>query len=744
MFSRIFSWLIAVALTTVALSYGGLDFIERPLQEQRFKLNNSEADAGLVIVEIDPKSLREIGTWPWRRSLHALLIDRLTAANAGMVIFDVDFSLASSEAEDTAFEKALARRAGRTVLAAFRQWSDADQQYVDIGPLPQFARYSQIASANIFPESDGLLWRQPLVYDYKDGTIPSIASSMAGIAGVAIDVNDNSQDFWIDYGIDPATIQRFSFSDVAGGTVDPALLEGKIVLVGATAVELGDNVATPIYRSLPGVIVQMLAAQSLVKQRALQPLSKYQTFILLLLVSGGIALISWKQHPGRTLAAIFACDAVVFGGTVAIQSGYGILVPVAPVVVGTFLTGTFIFMARFRQLGLSMISERLARVRSQAMMASVAENAFDALITTDATGRIKTINHTAIKIFAVGNSDIKGFKMAKFYVPSLLTNKQSFDDVLQQAVSTGESLHILCKRNNGRAFHADLAVTYLNQEENDDLILLIRDINRRVKAEKLAQRRERDLVAARQKAELANRSKTEFLANMSHELKTPLNAVMGFADIMQQEMFGPLGSPNYLEYSRDIYDSGTRLLVTVTDVLDFARIEDGNLEARKDVFNLSDLVSRIVDMSRIRVEAAGLEMNVEVLDQDITFIGDERLIKQTLGSIISNSIKFNRQDGHINLALYKDEEGDIVLSITDSGIGIPADQIDACFKAFGQVDSSLQRHYEGAGLGLTLARIYVEIQNGILRIESVMDEGTTVTIKFPPAQLDQINLSLTG
>ncbi len=744
MLPRIFCCFLAFSITAAAFGSDFLEFVELPLLEQRFKLDKGEADPNLVVVEIDPKSLREIGTWPWKRSLHALLIDRLTAAEVRSIVFDIDFSLASSDIEDTALENALARRGGDIVLAAFRQWSEAENRFVDVGPLPRFAQHSDVASANVFPEFDGLVWRMQHAQEWNDMLIPSIPAYIAAASGMSSDQTHAEPGFGIDFGIAAHSLQRFSFSDVAGGAVDPSLLKGKIVLIGATAVELGDNVAVPLHKSLPGVLVQMLAAQSLVQGRALQPLHPALTYSLLFLITLAVAFICWKQRPGWALATLFVIDAAVFSAAVVTQSSAGLLLPVAPVIIGTFLTAAFAFIFRFRQLGFKVISERLARQRSQALMANVAENAFDALITTDRSGKISSINNAAMRIFRVSHAKALSLNMSEFYIPSKLTDAAPFLEVLTQAVLLGQPMRILCRRMTGRAFHADIAVTRLEEEYGGGLILLMRDIDRQVKAEKRAARRERELKAAKQKAELANRAKTEFLANMSHELKTPLNAVMGFAEIMQNELYGPLGSPNYVEYSKDIYDGGARLLATVTDVLDFARIEDGNLELREEELDLADLLKRVAGHSRERAEAAGVDLKLELPDENLFFTADERLVKQALGAVISNAIKFNREGGHAILALALCDNGDARLSVSDNGIGIPDDQIETCLKAFGQADSSLQRQYEGSGLGLTLAKAYVESHGGSLVIESLVDEGTSVDILLPAERRYQPKLSRAG
>ncbi|MZR31649.1 CHASE2 domain-containing protein [Sneathiella litorea] len=731
MLLRAFTWLLAFGISVAAFSFHTLDFIERPLLEQRFKLDHHDADPNIIIVEIDPKSLREVGIWPWKRSLHALLIDRLTAADVSAIVMDVDFSLASNDADDSAFEKALERSDGRTVLAAFRQWSEADNSFIDIGPMPRFAQHAEITSANVFPATDGLLWRQILTQEWNQRIIPTLASSLATKSGLFSPSKNPIQDFGIDYSIDLSSFQRYSFSDVVRGDIDPALLKGKTVLVGATAVELGDNVATPLYKSLPGALVQMLAAQSLVTNRALQPIPTSLTVISLFLITVFIAIISWKFRLIHILAVVLACDVVIFAAAVVVQSRTELLIPVAPFFIGTFLTGSFTVLIRYHQLALNVMAERLGRLRAQALMANVARNAFDALITTDEQGRIKTINLAAERIFDISSANAKGRLMSEFYIPSTLTDGNTFDQVLDKAVTTGKPLRILCKRTAGKAFHADMAVTAMEDKDSNGLILLMRDIDQRVRAERIAQRKERQLVAAKQQAELANRAKTEFLANMSHEFKTPLNAMMGFSETMKGEFFGPLGSPKYIEYSTDIYNSGARLLETVTDVLDFARLENDELVVQKQKVDLPAIVKRLGEMSLDRAEAAGLDLIFEIPEEQLVYETDERLLKQAFSSLISNALKFNRDGGYIKLALCRSATGDINLSVSDNGIGIAEEEIETCLKAFGQANRGLQRKYEGTGLGLTLAKQYAEKLGGTLQISSKLGEGTTVTICLP-------------
>lgn len=242
---------------------------------------------------------------------------------------------------------------------------------------------------------------------------------------------------------------------------------------------------------------------------------------------------------------------------------------------------------------------------------------------------------------------------------------------------------------------------------------------------------------ARGQAELANRSKTEFLANMSHELRTPLNSVIGFSDLMIQEVFGPMGRPEYMDYARDINDSGRHLLDLINDILDVSRIESSNFPLEEEVFNPVEVVDSCLHLVRARAMEAGLEIKLEV-DKPLPFLlADQRRIKQILLNLLANAVKFT-PEGAVTVRVGLDAEGWLVMSVSDTGIGIAPQDIKTALSTFGQADGSLARKFEGAGLGLPLSRRLVEMHGGDLTLESEPDVGTTVTVRFPPMRL-QVN-----
>ncbi|MFA5591915.1 MAG: PAS domain S-box protein [Micavibrio sp.] len=238
-------------------------------------------------------------------------------------------------------------------------------------------------------------------------------------------------------------------------------------------------------------------------------------------------------------------------------------------------------------------------------------------------------------------------------------------------------------------------------------------------------------------SDLANRAKSEFLANMSHELRTPLNAIIGFSDIIGNQAFGAVGSPEYLEYARDINQSGKHLLEVINDILDVSRIEAGERQLNEGVVDIHKIVSSSLDLLAPKIEAGRLKIVNHVAPGTAKLIGEAHAVKQMVVNILSNAVKFTPADGRITLDASLDDYGQFYLSITDTGIGLTDHEIEKALSPFGQINSGHNRTGSGTGLGLTLVQALITLHGGTFELFSQKGIGTTATLIFPAKRIAQ-------
>ncbi|NNC73667.1 MAG: EAL domain-containing protein [Sphingomonadaceae bacterium] len=336
--AMLFSAVISALAGTLWMIDGG---IENSLRSARDTIRNQPASGEFVIVEIDAQSLAEIDTWPWPRRIHGQMVDRLNEADVETIAFDVDFSSHSTPNEDLAFAEALQRSNAVVLLPAFRQYAGAgDTRYIDSEPIEELREGAFLASVNINAGSDGQVRRALLGVETNGLPRPSLAAMLANVHGEA-DIS-----FPIDYAIDPGTIPRFSYAEILSGSADLSELSGKSVIIGATAIEMGDRYAVPRHGIIPGVVVQALGAETLVEDGV--PAEHGPALALSLAALGVLIMFCSGSHLLRAVGAA-AVMVIIFTFPILTEQWFNAsykIVPGLMMLIATGLTGVSAMVLR--------------------------------------------------------------------------------------------------------------------------------------------------------------------------------------------------------------------------------------------------------------------------------------------------------------------------------------------------------------------------------------------------------------
>lgn len=699
---------------------------EHALMDQRFKAQTREASGKLAIVEIDAKSLRALSTWPWARTRHAELIDALTAAGAERIAFDIDFSSPSTPENDAALAAAIARANGRVILPAFGQretTSHENTRTIASEPLPAFRDSALIGHVNIWPLGS-------VARTVRAGVFFGEIYRPAMAALVSDQIVQTLDERYIDFSIDPHTIPRLSFSDVIAGTFDKEFIRGRTLIVGGTAIELGDRLPVPVFGVLPGVTVQALAAESMSLNRSIvrtsAPVSLGLALAVLLILQTPIAS-GWV----RTILIAASMAGAMLIGSGFVQDYWAVSVdlggPFAMLAFGVIWAATADLIDRQRKLR----AERARSAARQALIRRIVEDSSDGIAAIDQSGRIVICNAQAAALFGQSRADMQD-KSIEAYLPVSI-------DPLNRSVQANDQYPFSFEHTiaaDGKPSAVIEAVVNRSADADTEsepvLVVTLRDVTLRKRMEE-AERR-----AAEEKL-IAERSKSLFIANMSHELRTPLNAIIGFSEIIETETLGPLGNVKYKEYSGIVLKSGQHLLEMVNNVLEISRLEAGGIRPERRMSELRPMVESCLASIRNSRDFNGQVLRAEGMETAARVLTDVRLFKQILVNLLSNAIKF-APPGHKNTAVLSVAAGpDRTLSVTvsDNGVGMTPEMLARVTDLFFQGDGTFTRKHEGRGLGLYLVKKHVEILGGTLTFESTPDVGTTVRVDLPNALPEQ-------
>jgi cell cycle sensor histidine kinase DivJ len=371
-----------------------------------------------------------------------------------------------------------------------------------------------------------------------------------------------------------------------------------------------------------------------------------------------------------------------------------------------------------------------AAAQGAAMYRFLADNAMDLITRHSSDGRIRFASPATATLLGRSPEELTGAAMQSLVHPQDLDAVQT---ALMESSYHGRagSAEVRLRHRDGHFVWAEIRCrpAQVGLGEPADIVAVTRDISER-------KTHEYALVEARDAALSASRAKTRFLANMSHELRTPLNAIIGFSEVMTREMFGPL-SPRYQEYSRLVHESGAHLLDLINSVLDMSKIEAGKFDLHEELFDLEETAESAVRFLKMPAERAEVAVKLHVAPTARLVFADRRAIKQILVNLLSNGVKYTPAGGEVKAIAGTPQAGPgIEIIVSDNGMGISKEDLERLGRPFEQVENAETRAKEGTGLGLALVKSLAQMHGGSAAIESVLGEGTIVTVRLPNAAVD--------
>ncbi|MEX0345708.1 MAG: PAS domain S-box protein [Rhizobiaceae bacterium] len=362
-------------------------------------------------------------------------------------------------------------------------------------------------------------------------------------------------------------------------------------------------------------------------------------------------------------------------------------------------------------------------------LTAILDTATDGVVLLTPSGAIRSLNHSAEALFGFESSELLG---KQFKVLFAIESQNAAADYLSGLSGNGvasvlnDGREVIGREAQGRFIPLFMTMGKLPGDRG--FCAVMRDITPWKRAEE-------ELTQARGQAEQASSLKTDFLAKISHEVRTPLNAIIGFSELMLDEKFGPIGNTRYRDYLRDINSSGNHVLDLVNDLLDISKIEAGEQEMDFESVSLNDALADTVALMQPDANRERVIIRSSFASNLPEVVADLRSVKQIALNLLSNAIKFTPAGGQVIVSTVYQNDGNVILRVRDTGIGMSRLEIDQAMRPFKQIGPLKSRRSDGTGLGLPLTKAMVEANRAGFSIESTPDEGTIVEITFPSTRV---------
>jgi diguanylate cyclase (GGDEF)-like protein/PAS domain S-box-containing protein len=460
----------ALILTLAARATGLFTSFEHRAGDLRARALQHEVATDIVIVGIDARSLADLKQWPWPRRYHARALERLAAAQPRRVFIDIDFSSRADPTEDALLAAAMRRFApGQLILPIFAQPSDgASSEMSHSRPLPELTSGALLASVVFDQSSDGLIRTARWSWEFDDVRAPSAVAAIAGVDA------ERSGATPIDYSISPASFDYVSFVDLLAGRVEPGDLRDRTVLIGATALELGDMLPTPVHAMQPGVVVQALAAQTL-RERPLQSPPQWLHLAALVLIAASAARAFSRNSWRANLVVVSLAVTVLALVNLYLYAAHRIALEVVPALL---ILGACFLVATLRALDYETVrafAYSLGLRRKEALLGSIVESSTDCILCVDADGRIQMANPAAERLFAWNSEALRAARLVDL-APGFIDvqNPRAALDTLSGAVIEQQA-----RRADGLVFPVEVSVSRVALVEQPLYTVIMRDVTQR-------------------------------------------------------------------------------------------------------------------------------------------------------------------------------------------------------------------------------------------------------------------------